>query len=382
MIVLSETLDLIVSSGYTDIENQIVSKNVERVLSQFNQEYSNLQSEAFDWAVWNDTYTFVNDRNENYIQMNLQYEIFYNIRTNFMLFYNNNDSLVFSKAFDFVEGNETHLSPLLFTYIDENKKSLLNHQDLTFNRSGIILFSENETPCIVSISPIVHSNGEGPIQGTLIVGRFLDEERLQSIENITQLAINIYPYTSHPPSSPQQGSLLVQGKPVYIQPVNSTYIAGYTIIDDIVGRPVFTLEVVSNRYISNQGAGLIQNVVLSLFIIMIVFIVLIIIILDRFVTSRLTYLSKSVSDIKSSGDLSKKLQTKGNDEIAILGKKIDTMLTSLHKAWTMKDVAEMSLEKKIDELERFKSITIDREMKMMELKKQLAEFKANTGEKK
>jgi hypothetical protein len=46
------------------------------------------------------------------------------------------------------------------------------------------------------------------------------------------------------------------------------------------------------------------------------------------------------------------------------------MLTSLQKIWAMKDSAEFSLQKKIDELERFKTITVDREIKMIELKKE------------
>jgi hypothetical protein len=45
----------------------------------------------------------------------------------------------------------------------------------------------------------------------------------------------------------------------------------------------------------------------------------------------------------------------------------------------MKDTAEVSLQKKIDELERFKAVTIDREIKMIELKKQLDELKARSG---
>ena len=47
----------------------------------------------------------------------------------------------------------------------------------------------------------------------------------------------------------------------------------------------------------------------------------------------------------------------------------------------MKDSAETSLQKKIEELERFKTITIDREIKMIELKKQLNELKMKSGEK-
>ena len=380
-IILSGTLNFIVSSSYSEIENQSVLKNVERVMNQFSSEFSNLQSVAYDWSTWDDTYAFMNDTNLDYINANLNYTSLSYIEINFMLFYNNSDRLIYSKAYDFEKKTETSLPSSLYAYIENNKKSLLNHQNSSFHRSGIILCDENETPFIVCTSSIVHSNGGGPTHGTLIAGRFLDEDKINSIANTTQLTINIHTLAGHPPFVSRQTVTSVKGTPVYIQATNSTYIAGYITMSDIVGLPVLTVAVGSNRPIYNQGILLIQNLIVSLFIILIVFIVLIIIIFDRFVTSRLTSLSNSVSDITRSRDLSKKLQTKGNDEIAFLGNKIDTMLTSLHKAWTMKDFAEVSLEKKIDELERFKSITVDREIKMIELKKQLAEYKAQFGEK-
>jgi hypothetical protein len=57
------------------------------------------------------------------------------------------------------------------------------------------------------------------------------------------------------------------------------------------------------------------------------------------------------------------------------------MLNSLQNLWSLKDSAEISLQKKIEELERFKTITIDREIKMIELKKQLNELRLKSGEK-
>jgi methyl-accepting chemotaxis protein len=92
-------------------------------------------------------------------------------------------------------------------------------------------------------------------------------------------------------------------------------------------------------------------------------------------------LTKSVNDVKKNKDLSKRLQVKGNDEIALLEKNINDMLSSLQKTWAMKDSAEFSLQKKIDELERFKAITVDREIKMIDLKKQLGELRTKSGEK-
>ena len=374
-LVLSITLNAIIIRNYSELESKTVSEHVGRVLNQFNQENSNLMSVATDWSVWDDTYFFVEDKNETYINNNLFYEIFRDIGINFMLFYNNSDALVFSRAYDFQVKNETILPASLYTYISNNKESLLTHQSLESSQTGIINYDTKETPLIISVTPIIHSNRDGPIHGSLIMGRFLDETKVESFGNITQVSVVLHPVSSKISNDFKHASSTIEGIPIFIQPINSTYIAGYMLIDDVFGNPVFIMEVGSNRDIYNQGLNIIQNLIISLVITVIVLIAIVVILLDKFVTSRLTYLTKTVNDVKNYGDLSKHIQVKGNDEIAMLEKNINDMLTSLQKIWAMKDSAEFSLQKKIDELERFKTITVDREIKMIELKKQLDELK-------
>ncbi len=368
-LVLSVTLNAIIISNYSELESKTVSEHVGRVLNQFNQEYYNLEAVASDWSVWDDTYFFVEDKNETYINNNLLYEIFQDIGINFMLFYNNSDALVFSRTYDFQVKNETMLPASLYTYISNNKGSLLTHQSLESSQTGIIYYDTKETPLLISITPILHSNREGPIHGSLIMGRFLDDTKVESFGNITHVTVVLHSLSSKISNDFENASSSIEGKPIFIQPINSTYIAGYVLIDDVFGKTVFIMEVGSNRDIYNQGLNVIQNIIISLILTVVVLIVIVVILLDRFVTSRLTYLTKSVNDVKNYEDLSKHIQVKGNDEIAMLEKNINNMLTSLQKTWAMKDSAEFSLQKKIDELERFKTITVDREIKMIELKK-------------
>ena len=379
-LVLSITLNAMIIGSYSDLEYKIVSENVGRLLNQLNQENSNLKAVASDWAFWNDTYSFINDTSEDYIQSNLQYESFKVIDINFMLFYNNSDVLVFSRAFDFQAKNETILPASFYSYISNNKGSLLAHQSLESTQTGIILYDIKETPLMISITPILHSNRDGPIHGSLVIGRFLDDAKVKSFGNVTHLAVVLHPVSSKISNDLKHASSTIEGIPIVIQPINSTYIAGFVIIDDVFGNPVFIMEVGSNRDIYNQGLNMIQNLIISLVITVVVLIVIVVILLDRFVTSRLTYLTKSVNDVKNYEDLLKHIQVKGNDEIAVLQKNINDMLTSLQKTWAMKDSAEFSLQKKIDELERFKTITVDREIKMIELKKQLEELRVKSGE--
>jgi sensor domain CHASE-containing protein len=380
-LVLSIILNNIVIGSYSDLEIKTVSDNVSRVLKQFDQENKNLESVGTDWSMWDDTYFFVENNNETFIQNNMLYDIFNGIKINFMLFYNNTGTLEYSKAYDFQMKNETILPATLYLYISSNKESLLTYKNLESNKTGIIVYDTKKTPVVISTTPILHTNGDGPIHGSLIIGRFLDDTKVKSFENITHLTVILHNLSNQPSVDFQHPSSYIEGKPIFIQPINSTYVAGYVLMDDIFGNHVFFLEVGSNRDIYHQGLNVIQNLIISLIIIVVMLILVVVVILDRFVTSRLTYLTKSVNDVKKFEDLSKRLQVKGNDEIAFLEKNINDMLSSLQKTWALKDSAEFSLQKKIDELERFKTITIDREIKMIELKKQLSELRAKSGEK-
>jgi sensor domain CHASE-containing protein len=368
--ILSLILNNVITVNYLDLESESVSENVGRVLNQFNQENINLEAVASDWSMWDDTYFFVEDKNEIFIQSNLNYESYEDLNINFMLFYNNSGTLVFSRAYDFQVENETILPASLFSCLSDNKDFLLMNHSIESSQSGILLYDTKETPLFISTSAILNSNRDAPPHGVLIVGRFLDKTKVESFENITQLTIILHPLSSQFPVDFERTSAYVQGIPIFIQPINSTYVAGYVKINDIIGNQVFILEVGSNRDFFNQGITMIQNLIITLIFTMVILIVIVIYFLDKFVTSRLTYLTKSVNDIKKYEDLSKHLKMEGNDEISMLEKNINNMLVSLQKSWAMKDSAEFSLQKKIDELERFKIITVDREIKMIELKKE------------
>jgi adenylate cyclase len=53
----------ILLESYTDLERQSTQRDVERVLTAYSQELSNLEITAADWAAWDDTYHFVADHN-------------------------------------------------------------------------------------------------------------------------------------------------------------------------------------------------------------------------------------------------------------------------------------------------------------------------------
>jgi sensor domain CHASE-containing protein len=381
-ILMTSMLHIIIMNSFSNLEDKIVSDRLKRVLNQFDQEYTSLLAVGYDWSAWSDTYYFIENQSEDYIQSNLYYDGLKAININFMLFYNQTDNLIFSKAYDFQQEEEIALPAELYSYIYDNKELLLHHYHYNNSHVGIVLYNLKQTPLLLSSTPILKNNGEGPIDGTLITGRFLNNDRLQYFENITQLSISISPLLYNSSSILSHDTFLdILRKETYIQPVNNTFIAGYSVMDDISGVPVLLLEVGSNRDVYNQGFNVLQNAFIFLFITTIFLIIVTIVVLDKFVTSRLTLIGKSVGTIQNFEDLSKQIDIVGTDEISILGKNINVMLNSLKNLWAMKDAAEFSLQQKIEELERFKTITIDREIKMIELKKQLNDLMSKSKEK-
>ncbi len=148
---------------------------------------------CYDWSTWDDAYAFVEDKNDEFIQTNLQYESFKDININFILFYNQSSDLVFSKVFDFNQEKEIALPDSFYRFIDDNEEILLHHANYSHSHFGAVLYDQKEEPLLITATPIVKSNKEGPIRGTMIQGRFIDRERIDYFENITQLSIEISP---------------------------------------------------------------------------------------------------------------------------------------------------------------------------------------------
>ena len=61
----------ILSQGFADLEETETQANVQRALSALSVESSDVDTLVKDWAEWDDTYAFIEDSNDEYIDSNL-----------------------------------------------------------------------------------------------------------------------------------------------------------------------------------------------------------------------------------------------------------------------------------------------------------------------
>ncbi|MBN1762384.1 MAG: histidine kinase, partial [Methanomicrobia archaeon] len=71
IVILYGVSQVLLLHSFDKLEEQNTRQNVERVTNALSHEFSQLDTTTYDWAAWDDTYAFIEDRNEEYIASNL-----------------------------------------------------------------------------------------------------------------------------------------------------------------------------------------------------------------------------------------------------------------------------------------------------------------------
>ena len=188
----------ILLGSYAELEEQSTHRDIERVLASYSYELANLETTTADWSAWDDTYTFIADRNEDYIRSNLTDSTFTELGLHLILYIDSAKDIVFGKAFDLENEEPVPLPPGIPKYLTEHD-FLVTHQDTESGYTGTIVLPEG--PMIISSQPILTSEDAGPIRGTLLMGRYLDAAKVKELAEITLLSITLHEYNDpHIPS--------------------------------------------------------------------------------------------------------------------------------------------------------------------------------------
>ena len=330
ILIIYATSQIILLSSFDELEEQNTGQNIERVLNALSDTLSDLDAFNNDWAAWDDTYEFIEDGNDEYIKSNLVDETFTGANLNLMLFLNSSGRIVFGKFFDLDDEKEMPIPQSVIEHLNANN-FLLTHDDIESGITGIILFPEN--PMLISSRPLLTSENEGPVRGTLIMGRYLDSAEVEHLSALTRLSLVVHRIhdTGMPSDFQEAREHLSDEESIFIQPLNTEYIAGYATINDIYGEPILMLRADVPRDIYKQGQDTLRYLIISLLAIGLVFGGVALSLLEKTVLSRLSRLGTDVSRIGKSGSLSARLPITGDDELSVLSDDINGMLAALEQ---------------------------------------------------
>lgn len=324
------TSRFILMSGLSRIEKYETEQNVQRATNVLSETISEKETDVVDWAVRDDTYAFVEDANDEYVERNLADETFVNVNINLMLFINSSGRVIFSKAFDLDNQKEVPAPPQLLD--DTSRLQLLGSQsDAKSSISGIILL--NEGPMMIASQPILKSDYSGPVRGTLIFGRYLDSAELNRFGQLTLSNITVSRVGSVIDTDFQTAlkSLSAQNS-VFIQTLTTRTIAGYTMIKDIRGTPALILRVKALRDAYRLGQNAILYYIISALVIGLLAAAVVISIVEKQILSRFNPMLNSLNKIITVGDATICLPISGNDEITLVARTMNGLLASLEES--------------------------------------------------
>ena len=307
------------TTTYKVLENKLAKENVERLIEALNAQASSLSSKTGDWANWDDSYNFIQSKNDAFVEINYQEPTFEQLEVNVILFIDNNRNIYFSK--------EYNLQEQIFVNLNTNWDKILTQEtilqkEIDKSTQGIIMLDGK--PMLIAAKPILTSAGEGPIAGTLIMGRYLDQEMILSLSKTVKKPLTLI-------NSDETNLRLDDANNILIKTVDKNNLKGYALINDVFGNPSIILEEKLTRDVYNYGLNGLKSFLVSFIIFGCIFTLIIGWLLEYHLISKVTKLSKQVAEIGPRNDPSMRVNKYGSDEIGNLALNINSTLDALEK---------------------------------------------------
>jgi sensor domain CHASE-containing protein/nitrogen-specific signal transduction histidine kinase len=323
-------ISLVIQKNYGLLEKNVVIDSIERVRATLNSQVESLGTLVHDWASWDDTYVFVNDHNEDFIASNIDEDTFVtSAKIDLLLIFDNDKNLVHGAFYNKKNNQIENVHPALFHLILAHDH-LLNQSSLTAGTSGIIQLGSNKQ-LLIAARPILTSNGEGPVLGTLMMGRIFDSERIAQFQEITRTSVDFYSVDNCPAEGVNAlQELQVSQSPYYVDILSEVLVRGYTLLDDVSGDPVLLLAVNMDRSIHYQSHKTLFFLLYSIIFICVVFGFVIFSFMDILVTGRLSTLTADIVQIEKNAIAGSRVrESTSRDELGKLSISINHMLDAI-----------------------------------------------------
>lgn len=322
---------LVVFPSFVTLEQDEASKDLNRCFEAIRRECFHLDTFNHDWAAWDDTYQFVQDRNAEYIASNLVAQTFMDNRLNLIYLCNKKGQVVWGEIRNVETWQKMDLKefPPVSLPLDH---PLLFHDSVDSLIAGV--FSTEFKPMLVSSRPVVTTNSEGPIRGTLIMGRFLDEEYVKTLVEQTHVDFDLWSVVGKvlPAEDKEILGGILPNKPLLISAPNDDHLHAYGTFPDIEGNPALLVRADIPKNITDKGYWALRFALLSILAVGVIILSVLFVLLQRTIVTPIDKLRDHAVAIGKSDNLATRLSLQRTDEIGTLAQEFDRMLEQLSEA--------------------------------------------------
>ena len=299
-----------------DIDKDIAAVEVKRINDNIQTTLNNLGKINRDWSNWDETYNFMIDQNPFYTQRNLEPETLANLNINYIIYIDSQNKPKLQLGYD-LENNE------IITLQNDFFKEFIPAIENDDHISKELFVTTKNGFSLASIESIYQSSRNESSVGTLIIGKYLDEQTINGIgeERIAGLVLH------------EVKSIAKPQKQVNVEVVSEHQMKGSISLKDYSKKSILEISFNIDRSFYIEKKKTVNNIAISLVLTGIIFVFLTIILLNRFIVNRIRNISEQLHDIHKEGNMNSRIlyTKKQHDEISKLEVSINQVLSSLEE---------------------------------------------------
>ncbi|MGH6938128.1 CHASE4 domain-containing protein [Hypericibacter sp.] len=320
---------LVVWPAFVDVEQTAAQKNVNRVADALAGEQQNLERVAHDWSAWDPTYEYVVKPNDEYDRQSFTFDVMRDLNLNLLAIYDINGKLVRTETYDFDTGKELTVDTFA-PAIPAADPLMLHAEDQQV--SGILLTEHG--PMLLAGFPILQSTREGPVRGTLFMGRFVNKAMVDGLVNQTHVQFDVFQtdQTTLPGDLKDISGHLLAGKDDIFKIADSKTLDAFHLLATMRDGAPLMIQVETPRAITGIARTTLGIAGISTLVAGFLLMGMMWHMLTRHIVVPLKKLTAHVLEVGQTGDLTKRLTLDRGDEIGVLAREFDAANSQLDNA--------------------------------------------------
>lgn len=310
---------MLILPSFVSLEQEESGKNMDRAEQAIKREIQHLDLSATDWSVWDDTYRFVQDRNEAYLEANLNKQAINSLKVNLLFIFDADQQQVWGMVYD-LDGQQEIVIPGLTEQLGN-----IHLTELDATVEGVLITAHG--PLLISAKPVLTSDNKGPVKGYVVLGRFLNTASISEQARIGLHATVLGNQAMDPKMTDIVTEMKGPGDTIIRNDGNMNRV--YRVMPGTDEKPALLLQVDVPKAISARGEKSIEFALLSLLGAGFVILVVLIISLERMVLIPLKRLTDHAVAMGKDNHHSVPIALNREDEIGTLGQEFNRMVDRL-----------------------------------------------------
>jgi len=308
----------IILNGFSNIEDEINQKTIERFKKVIEDELSTLTITSVGWSSWDDSYAYATAkvRNDHYVKNNFEIETMFDSKFTRVSFFDLNLNTLFAKEYLHAERKILNTDSKILNEFHEKVLINATRVDLKTPMAGI--FVHDKQAEFFTLNPVYPGSGKGHPVGYMGFFRAIDQERLEKLSSIMNFTIhlNIIPKVLKNSNQIQ----LINNQENTLAKIN---------LDSFDKKMEIHFDFKIPRSIYNYGTNVNTKFLVVLLLVTVLLCFLVYRFFDKYIIKKILIINNELLEISSSKFEKSSVSAFSDDEIGQLSKSINLSLETI-----------------------------------------------------